>query len=404
MVRGLRFRPPRTPWSAPLAWVLGRAWGPPEGALEAPGDPAEALSLARRLDLSARIAARLGAERLEAELGAEAAEAMRRDRLGAAAVELGWLALAREVARVGAAAGVPVVFLKSMALRLAGRLEDGSRLASDLDVLVPPASAAAFVESLLAGGFRAGSGSGYEHHLPPLFSVGGMALEVHTRLLGVHLGRRRASAEVADLAAAGQLEPLESFEGESFVPAPPALAAHLLVHALAQHGFAPQAYPTLRWIGDLADLGFPQRTGPLGELVQHTRGALPAIEVEGAVRLVRRLVAGDLGPLVEAPGDSVEATLLHHGLAGALDPDYGPSLRFRDLGRPLTDRGRLAGLAATLGRAVFPSAAELDQIYGTRGGTLGRFGRRLARPFDLAARAALYAHSRWRLRRRERGS
>ncbi|HEX4956196.1 MAG TPA: nucleotidyltransferase family protein [Thermoanaerobaculia bacterium] len=404
MVRGLRFRPPRTPESAPLAWVLARAWGPLAATPAGPGDPGAALELARRLDLSARIAARTGAERLEAELDAEVATAMRRDRLGAAAVELGWLALAREVARAGAAAGVTVVFLKSMALRLAGRLEDGSRLASDLDVLVPAASAVAFVESLEDWGFRAGPGSGYEHHLPPLFSAAGMALEVHTRLLGVHLGRRRASAEVADLAAAGQLEPVAGFEGASFVPAPPVLAAHLLVHALAQHGWAPQAYPALRWIGDLADLGFPERTGPLAELVQHTRGALPAIEVEGAARLVRRLAAGDLSPLGESPGESVEASLLHHGLAGVLDPEYGPSLRFRDLGRPLTDRGRLAGLAVTLGRAVFPSATELEQIYGTRGGTLGRFGRRLVRPFDLAARAALYARSRWRLRRRDRGS
>lgn len=362
--------------------------------------PGEAIALARELWLSARIAARHGRVRLAAELAAEDAAEFHQDRMAALAAELGWLGQARQLASVAAELGVGVVFLKFMALCLTGRLAEGSRRASDLDVLVAPAEATKLEAALRDRGLAPLSGSAYEHHLPALAAPLGGAIEIHTKVLGLRLGRRGASAELVDLAQRGLLERVHELPGACYVPVPAVLTAHALVHGLAQHGFAPHSYPMLRLLADLADLDF----GLDRPLPEEIRAALlrdlPLGELQAAAALVSQLVEGDLAPLGESPHASGEAALLHHLLAGALDPDYRASLRLRMLWHPLSDRGAVRAVAGSLSRALFPSTEELASIYGSSEGRVPSAARRLLRPFDLTRRAARYARSFVRVARR----
>jgi hypothetical protein len=225
-------------------------------------------------------------------------------------------------------------------------------------------------------------------------------------ILGVRVPPGRKSATVQDLAAARLLVPAPGFPDGVSVPAPEVLAAHVLVHGVAQHGLAPHAYPGFRLLADLHDLGFGGPGG--GELAQRA-GTLvardvPWTEVEAVRDLCRSLAAGELAPLAGDPRGSGQAALLHHLLAGALDPNYRRSLRFAALTRPLTDRPPLVGALRALYGALVPGRVELEALYGRRGGRLGRLGRRLRRPLDLAARAARSAASAAALRRREGGS
>jgi hypothetical protein len=405
--RAVRFSPPRIEPTAEVAWVLRRAFGPPEesrreGAAADPPAAGDAVyDLAARVALSCRIGSRQPREALAAELGEAEAARFHRDRMAAAAVGLRLRALAAEVAEAAAERSLPLTFLKHMALEAHGYLSAGSRMAADVDVLAPSGRAAELHAALAARGFRSSALPAMEHQLPALAGPTG-AVDVHRVMLGVRLPPRRRSATAEDLRAAGLAVPVPGFPGEALVPAPEVLAAHALVHGLAQHGLAPHAYAGFRLLADLIDLGF---AGPRGEDLAERAGrlierAVPRHEVAISRALCRDLAAGDLGALGADPRRSGEAALLHHLLAGALDPAYGRSLRFRDLARPLSDRSRLGGAIAAVGRALVPSHAELAALYGAGGGRPGRLGRRLRRLIDLVARAARYAGSALAVRRR----
>jgi hypothetical protein len=71
------------------------------------------------------------------------------------------------------------------------------------------------------------------------------------------------------------------------------------------------------------------------------------------------------------------------------------------LAHPLSDRPWPLAFLRSLGQALMPGRGEIEAIYGKHGGRPG-FGRRLARPFDLLARAFRYAGSRLAVRRRGR--
>jgi len=319
------------------------------------------------------------------------------DQTRAAAGGLRILDLVGRVAAAAAGLGLPVVFLKFAALELGGRLAPGSRSASDLDVLVPAAGAAALQRALAATGFQAG-GPAQPHHLATLAGRDG-AIEVHRRLLGVRIGARR-SAGVEELDRAGLLMPLPELPGCAAIPAPPAAAAHALVHGLAQHGWSPHAYSLLKMIADLIDLGFAE---PAGEVPAARAAAWVERDVAaGEVAAVRDLaVALAAGVDLSGWGGSTAgaALLLRHALAGRLDAAYERSLRLSVLRRQPSDDPEPLRLARLLAGTVWLSRAQVDALYGPPRGRLGYLTRRLARPFDLLRRLGIYGVNAWRLRR-----
>lgn len=388
----LRFRPPSLALSPEIRWMLLRAFGPAGAAFPDPVDPVAALALARSFEVSARIAARQGRERLAAELGAEAAEGFARDRRAAAAIGLRLMGELRRVAEVSAALGVPLVPLKFAALEGTGFLAAGSRGACDLDLLTPGERVRELWEALAAGGWHSSGLPEAEHQLPALVRPQGGAVEIHRHLPGVRL-EGGASADHATLERLGMLRPLPDLPGRCAAPPPEVLAAHALVHGLGQHGYWPDSYPLLKMVADLIDLD------ALGDrALSWVARDVPPPEAAAARRLVRRLAAGE----DPAGWTGDEEVLLRHILAGRLDPGYEQALRL-GLFRPQpSERSRPVQLARTLLGAVFLSDAQIAAIYGKPRSRLGYLGRRLARPFDLLRRLGSYG-ARWARLRRARG-
>jgi Uncharacterised nucleotidyltransferase len=382
----LRFRPPLFAASPEVRWMLLRAFGPAGAPFPgpAPADPAAALALARRFELSARIIARQGRERLAGELGAEAAAGYGRDRAAAAAAGMQLMAAARRVAAAAADLGVPLAFLKFVALEGGGILAAGSRDACDVDVLVPEDRAGELWRALVAAGWRGSGLPAAEHQLPALLDPDGGVVEIHRLLLGVRL-EGASSAGFAALDRLGLLAPLADFPGRCAAPAPEVQAAHVLVHGLGQHGYWPASYSLLKMVADLIDLG--ALADPGGRTLGWVAKDVSAAEAEAVRRLCARLAAGE-DPA--AGWDGSEEVLLRHILAGRLDPGYEAALRLGLFRSQPSDRSRPVQLARAVLGAVFLTDAQIDALYGRPSTRLGYLGRRLARPFDLLARLGRY--------------
>lgn len=360
--------------------MLLRAFGPAGAPFPDPVGPAAVLAMARRFEVSARIAARQGRERLAAELGAGAATGFGRDRAMAAAAGMQLMALARRVAGAAASLGVPVAFLKFVALEGAGLLVAGSREACDVDALVPEDRTGELQQALIAAGWRGSGLPEAEHQLPALVDPEGGAVEVHRRLLGVRLdGGSSATYEVLD--RHGLLVPLPDFPGRCSAPAPEVQVAHVLVHGLGQHGYWPSSYSLLKMVADLADLeALTERA--LGWVERD----VSAEEAKAVRRLCARLAAGEDPAGWQGP----EETLLRHILAGRLDPGYERALRLGLFQPQPSDRSRPVQLARAVLGAVVLSDAQIEALYGRPRSRLGYLGRRLARPFDLLVRLGRY--------------
>jgi hypothetical protein len=394
MSRPIRFRPPRLAISPEVRWMLLRAFGPAGAPFPPPLGGAVALAMARRFEVSARIAARQGRERLAAELGEEAAAGFASDRRAAAAVGLRLMGETRRVAEVAAAVGAPLIFLKFAALEETGLLAAGSRDACDVDLLAPGGQVRELWHALVAAGYRGSGLPESDHQLPALVWPGGGAVEIHRHLPGVRL-EGTASADHEALERLGLLCPLPGFPGRCTAPAPEVLAAHALVHGLGQHGWWPASYPLLKMVADLLDLG----AGEVGAVAALGDRAAAWVErdVSGAEaaavrRLAGRLAAGEDAAAFQGP----EEILLRHILAGRLDAEYERALRLGLFLPQPSDRPRPAQLARAVLGALFLSDAQIAAIYGRPRSRLGYLGRRLVRPFDLLWRLASYG-ARWAL-------
>jgi hypothetical protein len=389
MPRPLRFRPPPLAISPEVRWMLLRAFGPAGALFPEAVEPVAVLALARRFEVSARIAVRRGRRRLAAELGEEAAAGFARDRARAAAGGMRLMEEVRRVAGVAAELGMPLACLKFAALEGTGLLAAGSRGACDVDLLAPGERAGELWRALLAGGFRSSGFPEAEHQLPALTGPRGGVVEIHRHLPGVRLDGA-ASASFAALDRAGLLRPLPDLPGRCAAPLPEVLAAHVLVHGLGQHGYWPSSYSLLKMVADLLDLG--ELTDRAAAWVARD---VSADETAAARRLIGRLAAGE----DPAGWSGPEEELLRHILAGRLDPEYAGALRL-GLFRPQpSERSRPVQLARAVLGAVFLSDAQIDAVYGPPRNGLGYLGRRLARPFDLLRRLGSYG-ARWaRLRR-----
>jgi hypothetical protein len=381
------FDPPPFTYAPDLRWVLARAFGPVAGWQGGVDSGAAAAELAEKLDLAARIGLRVPHAMLVAEVGEAGAERCRTATRRAAAMALRQAELARRVAEVASGLGVPTVLLKGAALFLGGHAAPGSRAVADLDVLAARGSADRLQAALEAGGFVPG-GTAYEHHLAPLVDPAGGVVEVHHLLWGVFLTGRR-SAGLEELAAAGLLRPAPEFDPAHqrvALPVPAVLAAHAVLHGLVQHGLTPSAYPALRVLADLLDLGLADAAAISVAMVPLVRGYVSPAELEALASLCRALASGPIELLVGSRSMTTQRRILDHLVAGQLDRDYPRSLKRRLLERPFSDRPAAAARRAALAHALFPPASELDGLYGGPSGRFVRLVRRLRRPVDVALR------------------
>jgi hypothetical protein len=232
-------------------------------------------------------------------------------------------------------------------------------------------------------------------------------------------GRRPQPVTLAALAAADLLRapsPATAIPHPALrFPAPPVLAAHAIVHAVAFHGDAPRTYPTLRALADLVDLlpalgqpdgGETEPVAPSGDREAPAWQPLAPCRLDrhlgagvatAALELAHRLAAGDarLAGELAVPGRGTAARLLAHLLAGQLDADYARSLRLRAVWFPASDRPALWARAAALRDLLWLRDADLEAIYGHPSGRAWHWRRRLWRPLDLARRS----FGAWRVRR-----
>ena len=370
--------------------MLLRAFGPvgePGPAVE----PQAALAAARRFEMSPRIASRQGKERLAAELGAEAAFGFQRDQAAATAQGLRLQGILQDLAAVAAGLGIPLVLLKFAALEASGPGAVGRRAAGDVDILVPAGRAGELRDALLGRGWRASGLPDAEHQLAAIAHPLGGVIEIHRLIPGVRLdGTASATAEA--LEDRGLLEPVPGLPGRCSVPSREVQAAHTLVHGLGQHGWWPDSYPLLKMVADLVDLGLHEDADLARHAADFVARDVAASEAEAVRRLCGALVDGaDL-----TAGETGEAVLLRHILAGRLDERYASSLRLGLFRAQPSDRAEPVRLVRSLLAAVFLTRAQIDAIYGPPRHPLGYLARRAARPFDLLLRLGRYgARSLW---------
>jgi len=375
-----RFHPPRIPVTPELAWLLSRAFADRQPTRVGPFEGTEALRLARGLGMSARIATRAKPEELLVEVGEEACQALQRERTLAVALEMQRDRALRTLTEVAASLTIPLVLLKGMALRQAGVIAAGSRLIGDVDVLTDSAQAEFLHAALIERGYEKGRLEGVVH-LPRLESPTEGAIEIHEVLLGVR-SRPRHSVRLADLREADLLEPLPDLQGECYRPTNEALTAHLLVHALVQHGLDPREYRLIQVFADLIDLGWGDSETKEHGLVAHRwiRDEIDLSEIQAVSRLCANLREGRYRDSKELSNLPEEDAILAHALASRSHPLYIDSLRLRWLRPQLSDLSRPAQIAGLFRRSFFPTRPQLDHTYGSTTHWLGYLWRRISHP------------------------
>ena len=220
----------------------------------------------------------------------------------------------------------------------------------------------------------------------------GVVIEVHTTLPGVEVGRG-GDAGFARLEGASLVEKVGSLPGSCFVPSHELLVAHCLVHGLVQHGSAPLAYPGMRMLADLIDLGL---AGPRGEELAGRAHALVERqllrgEVASAVTLCRALVAGEGASLLCPGAEDGPARLLRHVLAGPVDERYRDALRWRAISGLDGPPRSLHGWVDELRQAVLITRGQVEVMHGPQRNEWGYVFWRVVRPLQLLVRLPRYA-------------
>ncbi|HWZ92722.1 MAG TPA: nucleotidyltransferase family protein [Polyangiaceae bacterium] len=324
-MRALGFRPPLFALDAELEWVLQRAFGALTWSPTSHLDGKTAVDAALRLDMAGRIAARQPRELLEKEMGSDAAQRLREQYIGIVAREALLEHALQQLLEQAQAAAVPCILLKYAALNRMGALRVGARSASDLDVLVPQASARHFQGLLVQNGYEEIGLPESAHQLPALQDRNGALIEVHVHVPAMTLGRGQPFATADDLIAAGLTRP----SGSALLPDPAFIAAHALAHGLVQHARAPHMYSALKAFADLADLEQAGH-GALEGLGVFLTAAMTQEDLTSALTLARALQRGDLETAMTGP----PGVLLRHALASQLDRGYALRLRLRVLTHP----------------------------------------------------------------------
>jgi len=307
---------------AELEWVLQRAFGPLSWQPTRPASGQRLVNVALRLDVAARIAARHPRLLLEHEMGAKPAQRLREQYV--ATVARGALLdhALNELLERAREAGVPCILLKYAALNQLGVLRVGSRVASDVDVLVPHTRAREFQAILKEHGYQDWGLPESSHQLPALRDPNGVLIELHVHVPLITLGRGRAFVRADDLLTAG----LAIQSGNALVPDAAIVAAHAIAHGLMQHARAPHVYSSLKTFADLADLQL-LRPAALHESATYLSMAMTAEDLNDVQILAEALLDGDL----ETAMRGGSGLILRHALAGQLDRRYAIRLRLSGL-------------------------------------------------------------------------
>ena len=321
-MRPLGFQPPPLVLDVELEWVLQRALGPLTWQPKAAVSGQRVVDVALRLDVAARIAARQPRALIEREMGVAAAHRLREQYI--ATVARGALldhALDELLAHAGAS-HIPCILLKYAALNRMGVLRVGSRVASDIDLLVPHARARHFQAILKEKGYQDLNLPESSHQLPALRGPHGVLVELHVHVPLVTLAEGQPFARADDLLAAD----LTSQSGNALLPEAAIVAAHAIAHGLMQHAQVPQVYSPLKTFADLADL---QRLRPnlIEQACAYLARTMTGKDLASVQTLARALPEGDLETAITgAPG-----IILRHALASQLDHRYAIRLRLGSL-------------------------------------------------------------------------
>jgi hypothetical protein len=234
-------------------------------------------------------------------------------------------------------ADVPCILLKYAALDRMGALRVGSRVASDVDVLVPHTRARQFLAVLKGKGYQDLGLPESSHQLPALRDPGGVLIELHVHVPLVTLAPGQPFVRADDLLAAD----LTVQSGDALLPDAAVVAAHAIAHGLMQHAQVPHVYSPLKTFADLADLRLIRP-----DIVEQARvylsRTMTADDLTSVQTLARALTEGDLETAM-AGGPGI---LLRHALASQLDRRYAIRLR-------------LGSLTQQRGTSVRRSAAQL---------------------------------------------
>lgn len=383
--RGFRFSPPRVDYPPELRWLLlatfGRPEPPPPRDLDVRSIPTLA-TLAFQFDLGPRLFARLGRRKIVEYLGETAA----RQLVSSALVALGGRERSRAglpfIAEIAERRQIPVLFLKGTALELGGYSKLGWRNSLDVDVLLRSADLAAFSDELEGKGWRIfrATDPDQDHSLPVLFHRQYGRIEMHWCIPGLDLGGRRRFARLEDVESAGETQPAPELNRFCRIPSRDLLSAHVLVHGLAQHGFALD-YPFFRIVSDLIDLDVEKPPEQ-----PWTSRALSMPEALAACLLARRLASADLTVFDATTARVPEASLLAHFVAATTDETYATTLRLKSAWTFLADGPIAFTVVRRVGRTLFPDAEQLERLYGPPKSRWSRPLQRLLRPLDLALR------------------
>jgi hypothetical protein len=321
-VRPLGFRPPRLALDAELEWVLQRALGPLTWAPTAAVSGQRLVGLALRLDLAARIAARHPRQLIEREMGFAAAHRLREQYVATVAREAlleHSLKLLLDQAR---AADFPCILLKYAALHRMGVLRVGSRVASDLDVLVPNGDARRFQAILKQSGYQDLGSPESSHQLAALQDPNGVLIELHLHVPLITLAAGQPFVGADDLLAAG----LTTQSDGAQLPNAAIVAAHAIAHGLMQHAQVPHVYSPLKAFADLADLQ-QVLPDPIAQARPYLSRTMTSEDLTSVQSLAHALTAGDL----DAAMTGGAGIILRHALASQLDHRYAIWLRLGTL-------------------------------------------------------------------------
>jgi Uncharacterised nucleotidyltransferase len=371
-----RFAPPRIVIDDDVAWLLRAAFADRPGDNSHPGASPRALQLARRTELSGRVAKRFGLTSDTARLSALNRELLA-DYHNNLAVEALLAHAQARIATLAAQLGVPLIALKFAALRLSNVIIPGTRVTGDLDLLVPQSVAKEFWRALLDAGFSRTRTRAYPHQLEALADPYGAVVELHLHLPGVFVDGRLATAPSLisrQLAFAGA--------GPIWLPDYGLLAAHAIAHALVQNRATPQSYSPLRMIADLQDL---QRAQPNAVALAKSYLSPALRPICDALASLCDFLGGGVFTGPDFEGTSAQ-TLLWHCIAAREDERYAERLRSQGLLNKLREGSSSVEIAHFVVGALFPSEAELDALYGPAGNGLARVWRRSRRPLDLTTR------------------
>jgi len=314
----LGFRPPQVSLDGDLEWVLQRAFGPLDWSPTRHVSGPRLVDVALRLDLASRIAARQPRGPVEQEIGATAARRLREQYVAVVARGALLEHALSELLNHARTADVPCVLLKYAALTRMGVLRVGSRVATDIDVLVPHVMARRFHTFLIEKGYQDLGLPGSSHQLAGLRGPGGVVIELHVHVPLITLAAEQPFARAHDLHAAGLILAADN----ALLPDPAVVAAHAIAHGLIQHASAPHVYSPLKTFADLADL---QVARP--DIVQQARPYLSRTMTEEDLESVHTLSCALLEGNLQTAQTGGAGSILRHALASQLDRRYAFRLR-----------------------------------------------------------------------------